>query len=66
MTERETQRGRPRFGSEKQKAEKFVKFSCTLPPDVYARLDKYCTDEERSKAWALSKAIIPWLEERGY
>jgi len=63
MSERDTRRGRPRYGEDK---EKFVKFSCTLPPDVYARLDKYCTDEERSKAWALSKAIIPWLEERGY
>ena len=66
MSEKETRRGRPRFESEKEKAEKFVKFSCTLPPDVYKRLEKYCQDNERSKAWALGKAIIPWLEERGY
>ena len=63
MSERDTRRGRPRYGEDK---EKVVKFSASLPPDVYARLEKYCTDEERSKAWALSKAIIPWLEERGY
>lgn len=65
MAEKESRRGRPRFGEE-EKREHFVKFSCTLPPDIYERLDKFCQDEERSKAWALTKAIIPWLEERGY
>ena len=59
----DAKRGRPRYGEDR---EKVVKFSCSLPPDVYDRLEKYCQDEERSKAWALSKAIIPWLEERGY
>jgi len=43
-----------------------VKFSMSLPPETYSRLEKYCEDEERSKAWVLNKAIIPWLEERGY
>jgi hypothetical protein len=63
--EKETRRGRPRFGEE-DKREHHVKFSMSLPPDTYARLEKYCEDEERSKAWVLNKAIIPWLEERGY
>lgn len=63
VPEKESRRGRPRYGTEK---EKFVKFSCTLPPDIYARLEKFCADDERSKAWAISKALIPWLEERGY
>ena len=64
MAEKQSQRGRPRFGSEPKP--KHVKFGTNMPPDLLERLDKYCTDEERSKAWALSKAIIPWLEERGY
>lgn len=65
MAEKETRRGRPRLGEE-DKREHYVKFSCSLPPDVNARLERYCADEERSKAWALAKAIVPWLEERGY
>ena len=65
MAEKESRRGRPRFGEE-EKREHFIKFSCTLPPEVYVRLEKYCEDEERSKAWAITKAIIPWLKERGY
>ncbi len=63
--EKETRRGRPRFGEE-DKREHHVKFSMSLPPETYSRLEKYCEDEERSKAWVLNKAIIPWLEERGY
>ncbi len=63
MSDPETKRGRPRFAEPHENA---VKFSCTLPPETYARLEKYCKDEERAKAWCLNKAIIPWLEERGY
>ena len=65
MAEKETRRGRPRLGVE-DKREQCVKFSMSLPPDTYARLDKYCQDEERPKSWVLNKAVIPWLEERGY
>lgn len=65
MAEKETRRGRPRLGVE-DKREQHVKFSMSLPPDTYARLEKYCQDEERPKSWVLNKAVIPWLEERGY
>ena len=64
MREGKTDRGRPRYGDEPKP--KFVKFGISMPPDLYDRLEKYCEDEERSKAWVLNKAIIPWLEERGY
>lgn len=63
MPEKDTKRGRPRYGEDKDRV---IKFSCTLPPETYERLQKYCDADERSKAWAINKALIPWLEERGY
>lgn len=60
-----TRRGRPRKGDE-EKVRNFVKFSTSLPPDIYARLQKYCDDEEREKAWCLKKAVDLWLKEKGY
>lgn len=63
MADAETKRGRPRFSEPHENA---TKFSCTLPPETYKRLEKFCKDEERSKAWCINKAIIIWLEERGY
>lgn len=64
MPEKDTKRGRPRFGREP--APKVVGFSTSLPPDVYARLEKYCEDEERAKAWVISKAVDLWLTGKGY
>jgi predicted DNA-binding protein len=43
-----------------------IKFSTSLPPDIYQRLERYCADEERDKAWCLKKAIEKWLTEKGY
>ena len=45
MEEKRTARGRPRLGS--PNPNKAVKFSTSLPPDLFARLVKYCEDEER-------------------
>ena len=61
--ERRTLRGRPRLGSS---APHVIKFSTSLPPDLYERLERYCADEERDKAWCLKKAIEKWLSEKGY
>jgi predicted DNA-binding protein len=45
---------------------KFKKFSTSLPPDIYARLEKYCEDDEREKSWVIKKAVDIWLKDRGY
>lgn len=62
--ERRTMRGRPRLGDPPQPH--VIKFSTSLPPDIYERLERYCADEERDKAWCLKKAIDKWLQEKGY
>lgn len=64
MTEKETQRGRPRFGSEPKPHH--VKFGTNMPPDLLERLDKYCADDERSRSWAIQKAVDLFLKEKGY
>ena len=62
--EKRTMRGRPRYGDPAR--EKVVKFSTSLPPDIYERVTKYCLDEERDKSYAIKKALDVWLKERGY
>ena len=64
MSERDTKRGRPPFGREP--APKVVPFSTSLPPELYDRLEKYCADEERAKAWVITKAVDLWLTGKGY
>ena len=64
MTEPRTKRGRPPLGAPNPNLA--VKFSTSLPPDIYERLDRYCKAEERDKSYALKKALDPWLKERGY
>ena len=62
--EKETKRGRPRFGSRPKP--KVVPFSTSLDPTIYDRLEKYCEDEERAKAWVIGKAVDSWLTGKGY
>lgn len=64
MEERKSLRGRPRL-SELSKP-KVVKFSMSLPPELYARLEAYCEADEREKSYAIRKALEPWLTERGF
>ena len=64
MEERKSLRGRPRL-SEPSKP-KVVKFSMSLPPELYARLEAYCEADEREKSYAIRKALEPWLTERGF
>ena len=64
MEEKRTNRGRPRLGS--PNPNKAIKFTASLPPELYARLVKYCEDDEREKSFAIRKALEPWLSERGY
>lgn len=62
--ERRTLRGRPRLGQ--PNPDKCIKFNMSLPPDLYARLVRYCEEDEREKSYAVRKALDPWLRERGY
>ena len=64
MPAKESLRGRPRLGS--PNPNRAVKFNTSMPPELFARLDKYCKDNEREKSYALRKALDPWLKEQGY
>ena len=64
MTVKDTLRGRPRLGQ--PNPDKCVKFNMSLPPDLYARLVRYCEEDEREKSYAVRKALDPWLREKGY
>lgn len=46
--------------------QKFENHRYTCPPDVYARLCKYCDDEERAHSWVIQKALDMWLSSKGY
>ena len=64
MEVQKNSRGRPRLGSPPK--ERSVRYSSSLPPDIFARLRKYCDDEERDLSYPIRKALEVWLEERGY
>lgn len=38
----------------------------TCPPDLYARLVQYATDQERAQSWCIQKALDEWLTKQGY
>ena len=40
------------------------RWSC--PPDLYARLTKFCEDEERAMSWVLQKALDAYLTKKNY
>lgn len=44
----------------------FINAHFTLPPELHARLGKYCDDEERAKSWVAQKALDAWLTKKGY
>ena len=46
--------------------QKFVNERYTCPPDLHARLVKYCQDEERAKSWVIQKALDAWLTTKCY
>jgi hypothetical protein len=64
MAEKESQRGRPRFGSEPKPHH--IPFGTSMPPDLLERLDRYCKEDERSRSWAIQKAVDTWLKGKGY
>lgn len=46
--------------------EKYATQHYTCPPDIIARLEQYCADEERAKSWVIQKALDQWLKSKGY
>ena len=50
----------------KPKSEKSIKYSSSMPPDLYARLQRYCKAEERDMSFAIRKALDPWLKKQGF
>ena len=46
--------------------QKYVNERYTCPPDLHARLVKFCEDEERAKSWVIQKALDAWLTSKGY
>lgn len=46
--------------------QKYIKEVYTCPPDIHARLLKFCDDEERAKSWVIQKALDAWLSGKGY
>lgn len=64
MAQRKGSGGRPLMGSEPK--ELCERLNLTLPHDLNERLNKYCTDDERARSWAVQKALDKWLQEKGY
>lgn len=46
--------------------QKYVNDRYTCPPELHARLVKFCEDEERAKSWVIQKALDAWLTAKGY
>ena len=64
MAEKDSQRGRPRFGSAPR--DKHIPFGTSMPPDLLDRVDRFCKDDERSRSWVIQKAVDLFLKEKGY
>ena len=56
--------GRPPLGS--PPTDKCTQLNLTIPGNLKERLEKFCEADERSKSWAVQKALDQWLTERGY
>lgn len=50
----------------KDEHEKYENRRYTCPPELFARLLKFCEDEERAQSWVIQKALDKWLKEKGY
>lgn len=53
------------MSTKKNKDEKYIRTTATLPPELYKRLERYCNKEERTISWCVQKALDMWLTERG-
>ncbi len=46
--------------------EKAIKFSASIPAELYERLAKYCKAEERDRSYAIRKSLEYWLKKKGF
>lgn len=49
----------------KPDSEKAIRINTSLPPELYKRVAKFCSEEDRSYAWIVQKALIEYLDKRG-
>lgn len=49
----------------KNPADKAIKQSVSIKPDVLPVLMGYCQKEERSMSWVIDKALREWLRAKG-
>lgn len=52
--------------SKRQEHKLFQRVNVTIDPDTYERLERYCSDHERARSWAIQKAVSEWLKQQGY
>ncbi len=64
MAERNPTRGLPRMGQ--PHPEPCARMSIAVSQEVFDCLEKYCTDDERSKSWCVEKTLKMWLESKWY
>ena len=52
--------------SKRQEHKLFQRVNVTIDPETYERLERYCSDHERARSWAIQKAVSDWLKQQGY
>ena len=52
--------------SQRSRYKLFQKINCTIDPDTFDRLERYCADEERARSWVIQKALDVYLTSKGY
>lgn len=52
--------------SKRQEHKLFQRVNVTIDPETYERLERFCTDHERARSWAIQKAVSEWLKQQGY
>lgn len=44
----------------------YQRINITMPPSILKRLEAFCREEDRSRSWAIHKAVDEWLTKKGY
>lgn len=52
--------------SKRQEHKLFQRVNVTIDPETYERLERYCSDHERARSWAIQKDVSDWLQSKGY
>lgn len=46
--------------------ELYKRINISLPPELYARLDKFSQKEDRAKSWIIKKALEEYVTKKGF